>query len=625
MGNRLAHVVGAVGWWVALVPAACGDDSQPAVTVRVDTEAPGSDCPQGGKAVHVGVDDDRDGVLDDAEIDETTYVCDPEALVRVDQEPDGDNCEFGGVAIQAGPDDDGDGALDDDEVESTTYVCNDVLAALLTRFDDEPAGDNCALGGTAIRAGLDEDADGTLDDAEVLRVEYVCDAPITLTRIDPEPQGANCAGGGAAVHSGADADGDGVLDDAEVTSTEYVCDGVVVGDLVISNATDPGFLAEVTVVTGDVEETCGPGLASISLPSLRLIGGGILINGCSELKLLSLPALTAVGATVDVRNNPLLGAVELGALGAADRLVITRNDSLDEVGLGSLRVVAGTLSLSGPIATLDLGALERVGALVIQDLAAGAVELPQLRNTGPLSITLSDLTSLSAPVLDFVDGNCTISANPNLPSFTLPALDAVAGDIFIRDNDDLATFAMPQLDSLGERLSIRGTALTGLSLPQLRHVPLVEWGATPALTSLGGLAGMQTVELFIMQGDVGVNDLSDLVGLRRVTEIMEINDSTLRRLAAPNLTDANSLDIESNELLQTLELPSLRQANTLALSSSPAAIRLDLPSLAVVWTTLSVVSAPSLPTCRVDELQAQLALPPANVNVFGTDDGGVCN
>src|SRR4051812_34699427 len=46
--------------------------------------------------------------------------------------------------------------------------------ALLTRRDPEPAGANCPLGGTAVRAGLDRNGNGTLDDTEVERTEYIC-------------------------------------------------------------------------------------------------------------------------------------------------------------------------------------------------------------------------------------------------------------------------------------------------------------------------------------------------------------------------------------------------------------------------------------------------------------------
>src|SRR5690606_29576528 len=46
-----------------------------------------------------------------------------------------------------------------------------------------------------------------------------------LVRLDAEPAGNNCANGGSAVHAGIDADANGTLSDDEVESTQYVCNG----------------------------------------------------------------------------------------------------------------------------------------------------------------------------------------------------------------------------------------------------------------------------------------------------------------------------------------------------------------------------------------------------------------
>jgi len=46
------------------------------------------------------------------------------ALVRLDEEPAGENCQEGGTAVHSGIDDDGDGQLSDGEITSTAYICN---------------------------------------------------------------------------------------------------------------------------------------------------------------------------------------------------------------------------------------------------------------------------------------------------------------------------------------------------------------------------------------------------------------------------------------------------------------------------------------------------------------------
>jgi DNA-binding beta-propeller fold protein YncE len=159
----------------------------------------------------------------------------PAALIRTAAEPAGANCPYGGTAIQAGTDENGDGTLDDAEVDSTAYVCNGAGGAsgagTLVRLDVEPAGANCTTGGTAVHAGVDDNANGTLEETEIDSTAYVCSGAAgpagatALVRLDAEPAGANCVAGGVAVHAGLDADGSGALEDAEITSTAYVCNG----------------------------------------------------------------------------------------------------------------------------------------------------------------------------------------------------------------------------------------------------------------------------------------------------------------------------------------------------------------------------------------------------------------
>lgn len=106
-----------------------------AVLVETNAELEGDNCAGGGVRIDAGVDDNRDGILDAEEIDSTTYVCNGSngtdgqspgaSLIRVDALGTGTNrCEFGGSQIHVGIDDNGDGMLDDDEIDSSSLVCN---------------------------------------------------------------------------------------------------------------------------------------------------------------------------------------------------------------------------------------------------------------------------------------------------------------------------------------------------------------------------------------------------------------------------------------------------------------------------------------------------------------------
>jgi Esterase-like activity of phytase len=176
----------------------------------------------------------------------------------VDVVPAGELCPGGGVEIHYGLDRDGDGTLDAGEREGSELACDEAPAMALVRVDTEPAGNNCAFGGRAVRSGLDRNRDGTLQGDEIDATEYVCDAapapaPATLVRVDTEPAGANCAFGGRAVHGGVDGNGNGVLDGAEIARTEYLCDqGAPAGFTLLGRYRIPtGTAAEIVAASPD--------------------------------------------------------------------------------------------------------------------------------------------------------------------------------------------------------------------------------------------------------------------------------------------------------------------------------------------------------------------------------------
>jgi hypothetical protein len=161
---------------------------------------------------------------------------------------------------------------------------SDPPVAMVLGFGDEAPGANCALGGTRIDAGRDDDGDGVLDPDEIERTAYACDGRSgtdgkdgkdgndVLISLTPEPPGPSCGNGGTRVDSGVDADRDGVLDPAEISSTGYLCDGAdgdppVGGFRLLAKFTGPGGpIAEIVaaspdgtrlVYTSSVEHTVG--------------------------------------------------------------------------------------------------------------------------------------------------------------------------------------------------------------------------------------------------------------------------------------------------------------------------------------------------------------------------------
>lgn len=186
----------------------------------------------------------------------------PLVIPEVSEVAAGDpTCPAGGVRVQLGADDNRDGDLDDDEVDSTSYVCNgtDMVGGednVLVRTVELPLNDAaCPAGGRRLDVGLDN-GDGTgLPDNDILEDDEVdtsfLDCNGTMTVVVAPPSGPT----GTAVldtHGGANRSGGGAQagDIREDSSREFVD-----SHLMIAN-------------TGAVDASCTPPTLTISLGSV---------------------------------------------------------------------------------------------------------------------------------------------------------------------------------------------------------------------------------------------------------------------------------------------------------------------------------------------------------------------
>jgi hypothetical protein len=195
-------------------------------------EAPGKNCEYGGKLVKKGLDIDRDGVLDETEVKESAFICsraeDFDVLANTIDEPIGMNCEFGGKKTLSGYDLNKDQVLNEQEIKSSSYFCSkreDFPS--LSRITSLVLGSTeCALGGKKVMLGYDTNSSGVLDDEEVLESNLICskaeDFEVLVSDID-EPAGENCELGGKKIISGYDVNQNKRVDDAEIMSTSYYC------------------------------------------------------------------------------------------------------------------------------------------------------------------------------------------------------------------------------------------------------------------------------------------------------------------------------------------------------------------------------------------------------------------
>ena len=222
-----------------------GADGNTTLTVATTLSAGGSNCwGDGGVQIDVGIDDNKNGVLDSNEIDDTTYICNGgdgvdgdsayqiwlnngntgseqdyldslegtsgtdgadgtdgndgadgnNVLIETSTEPAGNNCANGGVKIMAGTDDNSNGVLQSSEVDSTQYICDGGSSAttMLTSYSTPPTYMNCDIGGSVIAHGLDNGdgsgtaANGQLESGEVDYSTTFC-TKSTMLRIDINP------------------------------------------------------------------------------------------------------------------------------------------------------------------------------------------------------------------------------------------------------------------------------------------------------------------------------------------------------------------------------------------------------------------------------------------------------
>lgn len=190
-----------------------GEAGVPGSLVSVKPEGAGSNCAAGGQRIDVGTDTNENGALEDGEVKSSSYVCNGgpgsagppgmpgmngmngvSSFVGSVAEPPGDNCTHGGVKLTLGLDANGNGTLDGGEATGVSYVCNGApgsagdggttgLSTLVFAVPEAP-GIYCPAGGVRLQLGLDLDADGMLDPAEVQSTQYICNGG------GPPPSGA---------------------------------------------------------------------------------------------------------------------------------------------------------------------------------------------------------------------------------------------------------------------------------------------------------------------------------------------------------------------------------------------------------------------------------------------------
>jgi hypothetical protein len=472
---------------------------------------------------------------------------------------------------------------------------------LLVESRDEPAGDRCTHGGTAVHSGRDRDGDGHLGAAEIEEVTYVCAAapvPAQLARTRPVAQGEQCPSGGAAVDLGVDRDGDGALDDDEVTSTTYACDvdEVWEGDVGVWVWGDPTAMArlrEATVVTGNIRvATDGP----LSLPRLRTVGGDIWIWSTSGE--LDLPALTTVGGELDLEDADLVGEVVLPALTTVgEDARLGGGAGITRLSAPSLAYIGGSLILGAwtEASALDLPALHGVGGALLASAAPQAARLPSLYSVGgDIELDLREATAVALPALTAVGGSLVLDG-PALTSIGLPRLARIGT---LRIAAPLVTeLRLRNLVTVSRSFEVSAAALTTLELTKLATVGDSADG--PGLVVTAAVAELRLPAL--VQAPAGIAVASPALTRIEAPQVTALRvlavDGPVAALAVGGLTTIERLDLRGTELADLAAFGALATLDALTLEGNPRLAALDeLDDVTALRLGLRVEDNPALTT-----------------------------
>jgi hypothetical protein len=416
--------------------------------------------------------------------------------------------------------------------------------ALLTRHDPEPAGAHCKDGGTALEVGLDVNGNGALDDAEIQRTDYACDAPPSqLVRQEELTPGSHCPGAGTAVYVGADDNGDGKLEDSEIDQTSYVCAATELwdGDFKAADWANPdsvAMLAKVKVITGSLAITTDQ---DAQLPLLEVVNGNVDATSATGLSI-DAPHLRQIGGDLTIYTASALDA-KLPALERVVGNLLFEHGGGEGLSVPALREIGGAFGYGGS-GPAHLPALATIGhGITINSGSTLGLDVPVLTSVGgDLEIETATYSTLAFPALISVAGSIDTNTS-GLAGLELPVLRHVGGGFSVL-NVPLTTIALPALEDVGGSFSLFGLTLATLDLGKLAHL-----GGGLGIQHMRGLSSYDLPSLIDAAGlNVSDDNLPYLeIKLPALTTMLTIAAAgpELFSIDAPGLTRLDALGTNS--------------------------------------------------------------------------------
>jgi hypothetical protein len=199
-------------------------------------------------------------------------------------------------------------------------------SALMT-VTAEPAGANCANGGSKVSAGQDGNGDGVLDASEVASTQYACNGASgatlpALVAMSDEGAGSNCVNGGKRIDVGIDSNGNNVLEAAEVTSTGYVCNGTNGVDGTNGTNGSNGLNSLVAIVAETAGANCSYGGSKITAGPDADADGQLDTGEVTSISYVCNPAPAGI-AWVDVTGTAVQAEPNTGYIAHNDGARVT--------------------------------------------------------------------------------------------------------------------------------------------------------------------------------------------------------------------------------------------------------------------------------------------------------------
>lgn len=349
-------------------------------------------------------------------------------------------------------------------------------------------------------------------------------------------------------------------------------------------------------------ESTLPFLSTISLTSLRTVGGSFRVEEADALGQLRLPSIESIEGALVFFGNDNLTAVDWPVTRLGAGAVFDRNPKLGAVKFGQLQAMGTTREVVGDAYELayaqvlpsgctderyrvgDLFFIENEadGNICLDSFDSDTVETLDLTSLvtveGRLLIAGLGLSTLALPSLQSA-GGITLRRNGVLVSASFPLLETVGADGLLLDNDD-------NLDGFAALTTIEGDlSLYPSTLPEFT-----------SLTDIGGsfaLDYLEQVELLRFPALARVGHLS----------LDATQSGSITQLVLPSLVHADVLELRG-AFLSTAELCGLTSVDTLTILGTGITTLDGFASLTSA-NTLGISNHAGLAQCVVDALVEQ--------------------